>query len=103
MALYAPNGVFMPQHFPTSIGFEAVSNAYHGIFSTMMLQVKLSIEEVVPTNADWAFARTTLVGTVTTKSGVELAEANQELVVLQKINGTWKIARYCFCTMSSPP
>jgi hypothetical protein len=24
-------------------------------------------------------------------------EANQELFVFQKIDGTWKIARYCFC------
>jgi len=79
MALYAPNGVCMSQHSPTSIGSEAVSKAYHGIFSSMTLQVRFSIEEVVPGNADWAFARPTSVGTVVTESGVESAEANHEL------------------------
>ncbi len=25
-------------------------------------------------------------------------ETNQELFILQKLGGDWKIARYCFCT-----
>jgi hypothetical protein len=29
-------------------------------------------------------------------------EANQELFVFQKIDGTWKIARYCFSTTNPP-
>ncbi len=102
MDLYASNGVFMPQHSPASIGSEAVSKAYHGIFSSMAFQVRFGIEEVVPTNADWAFARTTSVGTVIKESGVESAEANHGLCILQKIGGTWKIARFCFC-MTNPP
>jgi len=27
----------------------------------------------------------------------------QELFVFQKIDGAWKIARYCFCTTNPPP
>jgi len=101
VALYAPSGVFMPQHFSASIGPEAISRVYHGIFSSMTLQVRFSIEEIVPTNANWAFARTTSDGTIIKKSGVASAEANHELYVLQKIGGFWKIARFCFCTTDS--
>ena len=38
MALYAPDGIFMPQHFPSAIGHDAVRQAYEGIFSTIALK-----------------------------------------------------------------
>lgn len=98
MELYAPNCVFMPQHCPTIIGSEAIRKAYEGIFASITLRVRFKIEEIVPTNADWAFARTTSAGTATPKAGEASAEANQELFVFQKIEGEWRIARYCFCT-----
>jgi len=52
---------------------------------------------------DWAFARTNPAGfarvNATRRGG---PEANQELFVFQKIDGAWKIARYCFSTTNPP-
>jgi hypothetical protein len=31
-------------------------------------------------------------------TGARVREANQELFIFQKIDGTWKVARYCFST-----
>ena len=102
--LYAPDGVFMPQHFPSSVGADAVRNAYDGVFEAITLKVKFVIAEVHQIAPDWAIARTNSAGTVTVKAtGGGGPEANQELFVFQKIDGAWKIARYCFSTTNPPP
>jgi uncharacterized protein (TIGR02246 family) len=99
MRLYAPDGVFMPQHFASSIGADAVRKAYDGVFAAIKLTVKFAIAEVHQTAPEWAFARTNSAGTVRVNAtGASSAEANQELFVFQKIGGDWKIARYCFST-----
>jgi uncharacterized protein (TIGR02246 family) len=103
MNLYAPDGVFMAQHYPSSIGADAVRKAYKTVFDTITLKVKFAIAEVHQVAAEWAFVRTNSAGTVTVHaSGQSGPEANQELFVFQKINGSWKIARYCFSTTNPP-
>ena len=104
MKLYAPDGVFMPQHFPSSVGADAVRNAYDGVFEAITLKVKFVVAEVHQIAPDWAIARTNSAGTGTVKAtGGGGPEANQELFVFQKIDGAWKIARYCFSTTNPPP
>ena len=104
MKLYAPDGVFMPQHFPSSVGADAVRNAYDDVFEAITLKVKFVVAEVHQIAPDWAIARTNSAGTVTVKAtGGGGPEANQELFVFQKIDGAWKIARYCFSTTNPPP
>lgn len=98
LSLYTSDGVFMPQYSSASVGTEEVRHAYDQIFSSITLQIRVNVEEIVPTNANWAFARTTSVGTATTKSGEVREEANQELFVFQNVDDEWRIARYCFCT-----
>src|ERR1700760_3719695 len=96
MKMYTPDGAFMPQHFPSSVGANAVRKAYEGVFTAIQLSVKFKIEEVHPVSPEWAFARTNSSGTVLVHAtGDSSAEANQELFVLQKVEGEWKIARYC--------
>jgi uncharacterized protein (TIGR02246 family) len=103
MKLYAPDGVFMPQHSPSSIGAEAVRNAYDNVFNTITLKVKFSVIEVRQLAPEWAFARTNSAGTVTVHAnGQSGPEANQELFVFQKLGDDWKIARYCFSTTNPP-
>ena len=103
MKLYAPDGVFMPQHFPSSVGADAVRNAYDGVFEAITLKVKFVVAEVHQIAPDWAIARTNSAGTVTVKAtGGGGPEANQELFVFQKIDRAWKIARYCFSTTNPP-
>lgn len=101
--LYAEDGVFMPQHSPSSVGIAAVRRAYDAVFKTIELKVKFTILEMRQVAPEWAFARTNSAGIVKIKaSGFSGPEANQELFIFQKFNGTWKIARYCFSTTNPP-
>ena len=103
MRLYTADGVFMPQHFPSAVGDEQVRAAYDGVFSAIKLDVTFDIVEIVPVSDDWAFARTNSAGTVTVlATGESGPEANQELFVLQQVEGKWKIARYAFSTTNPP-
>ena len=99
MRLYNADGVFMAQHFPSSVGAKAVRQAYERVFQEIQLTVKFRIEEVQTISPEWAFARTSSAGIVRVHgTGESNAEANQELFVLRKVEGEWTIARYCFST-----
>ena len=99
MMLYEPNGVFMPQNSPSSVGAGDVRKAYDAVFKTISLTVQFNVAEVVEIGPNWVFARTNSAGTVKAHAtGAGGSEANQELFLFQKIDGAWKIARYCFCT-----
>jgi uncharacterized protein (TIGR02246 family) len=101
--LYAPDGVFMPQHSPSSVGTAAVRRAYDAVFAAITLTVKFEIAEIRQIAPDWVLARTNSAGTTKNHAtGVVSPEANQELFLFQKIDGVWKIARYCFCTTNPP-
>jgi uncharacterized protein (TIGR02246 family) len=103
MKLYASNGVFMPQHFPSSVGADAVRKAYLAVFEAITLRVEFKVAEVLHIAPDWAIARTNSAGTAKVNAtGDGGPEANQELFVFQKINDAWKIARYCFSTTNPP-
>ena len=103
MRLYASDGVFMPQHFPSSVGADAVRKAYLAVFEAITLRVEFKVAEVLQIAPDWAIARTNSAGTAKVNAtGDGGPEANQELFVFQKINDAWKIARYCFSTTNPP-
>ena len=103
LKLYAPDGVFMPQHSPASVGTAALRQAYDAVFGAITLSVQFEIAEIRQIAPDWVLARTNSTGrTKNNVTGAEGPEANQELFLFQKIGGTWKIARYCFCTTNPP-
>ena len=103
MKLYAPDGVFMPQNSPSSVGAGDVRRAYDAVFKTIKLTVQFNVAEVVEMAPNWVFARTNSAGTVKVHAtGAGGPEANQELFLFQKIEGAWKIARYCFSTTNPP-
>ena len=103
MPLYAEDGVFMPPYSQSAVGAAAVRKAYDAVFKAITLNVKFTIAEIVELASGWAFARTNSAGTVTVHAtGESGPEANQELFVFQRIDGTWKIARYCFSTTNPP-
>jgi len=104
LPLYSGDGVFMPPFNPSAIGIAAVEAAYRQVFEAIRLQVVFHIAEIVLLNPDWAFARTNSTGTcLVHATGARTQEANQELFVLNKAGGTWKIARYSFSTTNPPP
>jgi len=43
MELYAPDGVFMPQHNPSAVGAADVRAAYDGVFQALTLAVKFKV------------------------------------------------------------
>ncbi len=99
LKLYTEDGVFMAQHNPSAVGIKQVEAAYTAVFHAIELDVEFDIVEVEVIAEDWAFARTNSSGTTTINvTGDKVAEGNQELFVLRKIDGNWKIARYCFST-----
>ena len=99
MPLYTPDGVFMPTGFPTAVGTEQVKSAYAGVFSMIKLNIEFFIDEI-EVDGDHAFARTTSKGsTLIHATGETVPEENRELFVLQRTNGSWKIARYMFNKM----
>ena len=103
VALYAPDGVFMPQNSPSSIGTEALRQAYDAVFAAITLKVKFTVAEVFQVAPDWIVARTNSAGLNTVHAtGQSSPEANQELFVFQRIGDAWKIARYCFSTTNPP-
>lgn len=82
-------------------GRDNIEKWYTEAFKLIHLDVTFDIKEVVVTSDEYAFASTTSTGTVVDqKSGEKAPEGNHELFVLQKVNGTWAIARYCFSTAS---
>ncbi len=99
LKLYTDDGVFMAQHNPSAVGIHQVEAAYTGAFQAIDLNVEFDIVEVEVIADDWAFARTNSSGITTINAtGDKIPEGNQELFVLQKIDGNWKIARYAFST-----
>ena len=99
LKLYTKDGVFMAQHNASAVGIHQVEAAYAGAFQAIDLNVEFDIVEVEVIADDWAFARTNSSGTTTINAtGDKIPEGNQELFVLQKIDGNWKIARYAFST-----
>ena len=63
LKLYAPDGVFMPQHSPASVGTAAVRKAYEAVFAAITLTVKFEIAEIRQIAPDWVLARTNSAGT----------------------------------------
>jgi ketosteroid isomerase-like protein len=100
LSIYTSDGVLMAPGFQPVVGLEALKNSYERIFSTIKLEIKFSIDEIVVMDSEWAFARTTAEGRkFWLQKGMDLKHHNQEIFVCQKVDGEWKIARYCFSSM----
>lgn len=98
LGLYGDDPVFMPQHAPALVGRDAVRAGYMQVFDTIKLTIRFDIHEIQKAG-DWAWARTSSAGrTRILAAGVEVEEGNNELFVLRRENGEWKIHRYLFST-----
>jgi len=101
--LYTDDGVFMAPDNPTAIGTKVLALAYTDIFRSIALKLKFQIAEAKLLSPEWAMLRTTSSGTAKIlASGAEIPGSNQELFVLRKQNGEWKIARYAFSSVQRP-
>lgn len=100
LSLYTSDGVLMAPGYQPSVGSEALKASYERIFSTIKLEIKFTIDEIVVLDSGWAFARTTAEGRkFWLQKGTDESHHNQELFICRKKDCEWKIARYCFSSM----
>src|ERR1700712_53157 len=99
-SLYTPDGVLMPQNSPSSAGINAIRAACAGMLEAIGLETSFKIAEARQVAPEWGFARTNSIGTITIRAtGGGVPEANQELILFQKVGEAWTIARYSFSTV----
>jgi ketosteroid isomerase-like protein len=90
----------MAPNAPAAVGADAVRAAYTGIFQTIDIDLTFEVAEVTVVSPDWAFLRSTSTGSVVIlANGAHAPSSNQELFVLQKVQGCWKLARYSFSSV----
>lgn len=95
-SLYTKDGIFMPTEAPSGIGSEGILKSYEYVFSQIQLNIKFFIEEI-QVEGNMAFSVTSSKGTTLIRAtGDTIPEANRELFVFEKVDGSWKIARYMF-------
>ena len=103
MSLYADDAVLLPQETPTVVGGKAVEQFYVGTFKAIKLDLKFQVAEIQTVSNDWAFLRTTSSGTMKIlANGNEVPAQMQELFLLRKQAGSWKLARYGFSSRLAP-
>jgi uncharacterized protein (TIGR02246 family) len=101
--LYTDDGVLMAPGNPAAVGSQALQQAYAGIFQAIALNIKFQIAETQLLSHEWALLRTTSTGVIKIlANGAEIPEGNQELFLLRKDDGQWKIARYSFSSFLPP-
>ena len=101
LGLYGTEPVFMPQGAPALVGRTAVRAGYERVFDTIKLDVGFTIHEVHEAG-EWAWARTSSAGRVRfLATGAEADEGNNELFVLRREDGAWRIHRYLFASNQS--
>jgi uncharacterized protein (TIGR02246 family) len=98
--LYTDNAVLLAPGAQSAVGISAVRAVYTGIFQAVGFDLTFEIAEVKVVAPDWAFLRSTSNGTITVlANGAQAPSSNQELFVLQKSQGRWKLARYSFSSV----
>jgi uncharacterized protein (TIGR02246 family) len=98
--LYTDDAVLMAPGAAPAVGIDAVREAYAGIFQAIDIDLTFTIAEVKIVAPDWAFLRSTSSGTVVVRAnGAQVPSSNQELFVLHKSRGHWKLARYSFSSV----
>ncbi len=97
--LYTSDALLMAQGFPIVTSAKDILPWYENCFKLITLDVVFEVKEIVITSDKYAFATTTSAGTQKDNaSGKTTNEGNHELFIIQKVDGAWKLARYCFST-----
>jgi uncharacterized protein (TIGR02246 family) len=97
VALFTDDAAVLAPNAPSAVGTDGVRAAYTGIFQAIDIDLTFKIAEVNVVSPHWAFLRSTSQGTVTIlANGTQIPSSNQELFVLHKRHGRWKLARYSF-------
>jgi uncharacterized protein (TIGR02246 family) len=98
--LFTNDAVVLAPNAPSAVGIDAVRATYTGLFQAIDLDLTFEVAEVNLVSPTWAFLRSTSKGVVTILAdGTQIPSGNQELFVLHKTYGRWKLARYSFSSV----
>lgn len=97
-ALYTEESILLPDRFDVFVGMQNITGFYQYAFSALTLDLVFNIDPAnIVVSGDTAYATTDSTGTRYLKeTGRTVPEINRELWVFEKVDGEWKIARYCF-------
>lgn len=96
-ALYTRDGVVISPGAPVAAGNRNVEINYENTFKAIGLDLDFTIHEITVIDHQYAIVRSTSRGMVTVHANNTVkADDFRELFVMQKEQGTWKIARYAF-------
>lgn len=103
MGLYGSVPVFVPPNSKGVAGRDAVKSAYEGLFKTIKPSLVFTIHEVVALG-DTAYVRTSSEGEVEVlANNAKVKDAYNELFIVRKEQGQWKIHRYIFNSAMPAP
>jgi uncharacterized protein (TIGR02246 family) len=93
-ALFTDDAVYMPDGRPSVTGRDALEGAAVSHFNRYRFNIDIAPDEI-QVLGDWAFARTTVTGTLTPYgSGNPVRVDGKEIVILRRQpNGGWRVAR----------
>jgi uncharacterized protein (TIGR02246 family) len=95
--LFTDDAVVLAPNAPSAVGIDDVRATYTGIFQAIDIDLTFEIAEVNVVSPNWAVLRSTSHGVVTVlANGAQIPSSNQELFLLHKSQGRWKLARYSF-------
>ena len=95
-SLFTENGVLLPQGAPTATGSAQIKGTFNYVFDNFKYSLEVSIAEVT-IQGNYAIVSSTSKGSFVIKAKNEtVSDDYRETFVLQKVNGTWKIARYMY-------
>jgi uncharacterized protein (TIGR02246 family) len=101
--LYTADGVLLAPEAPSAVGIKAVKKAYTTTFQAIDLDITFKIAEIKVLSPEWALLRTNSTGVINIlANGAQIPEGNQELFLLHKSRGGWRIARYSFSSSLQP-
>ncbi len=91
--LFADDMVYMPDGGPPVTTRDALEGAAVSHFSRYRPNLQSSTEEI-QVLGDWAFARTTVSGTLTPRGGNPIRVDRKEMAIYRRQpDGSWKVAR----------
>jgi uncharacterized protein (TIGR02246 family) len=102
-ATMAPDVIIMPPDRLPLVGKEEIRRLAHHYHATFEMKYTLNYDEV-ETAGDWGFARATVTGTRTSKSGggVEHVSLKNLWIFKKQGDGMWKFWRIMFNSTGSP-
>ena len=100
LKLYTDDAVLMLPAIPSAVGIHAIEDAYVATFQAIRINLTFPIAELQLLTPEWAMLRTNSTGQVTIlANGAVIPSSNQELFLLRKTHGQWKLARYSASSM----